>query len=862
MNKNKTIENPFALSIEDTLKALAVTSEGLTDAENENRLEQYGYNELPGSFETPRWQILLRQFKSPIVYLLLIAAVISYFFGDIAESIAIACVILLNSGIGYTLESQAIHSMQALRKLDKTFCQVRRNGELITIESRLLVPGDIIQLQAGDMIPADSRLMEDQRLEVNEASLTGESVPVVKQSKIVLEEGTSLGDRVNMLYKGTSITKGNAVAVIVHSGIDTEIGKISQMVESADKDEIPLNEKLNQFGKKLIWLTLGLILIFIATGWIRGNEFYLILETAIALAVAAIPEGLPIVATISLARGMMLLSRENVIIKKLAAVETLGETDVIITDKTGTLTENQLVVHTVVPVADDGEVLQLLMMSAVLCNNSSISQDGDLQGDPVETALWDYFRKENPADFEKIRDEWKEVDELPFDSDIRYMANLYKHGEQFLSVAKGSPAELLDKCVSAGDHIPITDEFLDEWNQHTEQLAREGLKVLAFAAHRHTKEPSGIDADLHFLGLIGFLDPARSDVENSVMECHKAGITIIMATGDHPATAEAIARQIGLGSGELKIIHGSDLDKTEGAQWESMVEGAHIFSRVTPYQKLQLVTYYQDNGHIVGMTGDGVNDAPALKKSDIGIAMGKRGTQVAEEAADMIIQDDAFTSIVKAIRQGRIIFGNIRDFIIYLLSCNLTEIMVVSIAAFLSTSLPLLALQILFLNLVTDVFPALALGMGKGNERVMEHHSRDPNDPILDRSSWISIFMYSAVMTLTILAGYYYSVHFLSDSYAEANTIAFFSLALAQLIHPFNLTSSGDSFFRNPIFRNRFLWIAIVLCLILLAIALLVPFLNEILSLAMPQPRSWLIILLASAAPLFIIRIIKKITKS
>ncbi len=861
MNREEIIAKAYSTSTEDLLTLMSASPDGLSDIESKKRLEEYGFNELPGAFQTPRWQILLRQFKSPIVYLLFIAAIISYFFGDLADTIAIACVILLNGIIGYTLETQAIHSMQALRKLDKSYIQVRRDGELITIESRLLVPGDIIQLQAGDMVPADARLLEDQRLEVNEASLTGESVPVSKESNLELPHDTALGDRRNMIFKGTSITKGNALALVIGTGTSTEIGKISALVESAEKDEIPLNQKLNRFGKKLIWLTLGLIIIFIITGWLRGNELYLILETAIALAVAAIPEGLPIVATISLARGMIILAKENVIIKKLAAVETLGEADVIITDKTGTLTANQLEVSVVESAIEGEDSSDLFMLAAILCNNATISGDGKLEGDPVETALLDYYRKQYPDDFEKIRNAWVEIDELPFDSDQRYMANMYRNGDQYLAVAKGSPAEILDKCTSVGLSGKITDKDRSAWAERTEELAGEGLKVLAFAAREYESPPERIDDDLKFLGLAGFLDPAREDVPQAISECHNAGITIIMATGDHPATAMAIAREVGLGDSGVKVVHGSELDKLEGAEWESVVDGTLIFSRVTPLQKLKLVEYYQSEGHVVGMTGDGVNDAPALKRSDIGIAMGKRGTQVAEEAADMVIQDDSFSSIVNAIRQGRIIFGNIRNFIIYLLSCNLTEIMVVSIAAFMSTSLPLLALQILFLNLVTDVFPALALGMGKGGQHVMEHQSRNPNDPILNRSNWIALFMYAAVMTFTILSGYYLSIHFLSDDIKEANAIAFFSLAMAQLFHPFNLAGSEESFFRNQIFTNRFLWGAIVLCIILLGMALMIPFLKEVLSLSMPNPRSWLIIGVASLSPVLIIRLIKKIAR-
>ncbi|MEJ2005658.1 MAG: HAD-IC family P-type ATPase, partial [Cyclobacteriaceae bacterium] len=389
-------------------------------------------------------------------------------------------------------------------------------------------------------------------------------------------------------------------------------------------------------------------------------------------------------------------------------------------------------------------------------------------------------------------------------------------------------------------------------------LASEGLKVLGFAFRNWETKPGRFNEDLEFSGLIGFIDPARSDVPKAIQDCHNAGIRVIMATGDHPSTALAIAKQTGLTKGdESAIIQGADLDSLHGDEWTSRVSAADILSRVTPRQKLQVVTHYQEKGHIVGMTGDGVNDAPALKKSDIGIAMGMRGTQVAEEAADMVIQDDAFTSIVQAIRQGRIIFGNIKNFVIYLLSCNLSEIMVVSIATLFSTVLPLLPLQILFLNIVTDVFPALALGMGKGNEQVMHHSSRNPKDPILNKRNWRTIFLYAAALTASILAAYFYAIKLLDYDPLRVNTITFFALAFAQLTHPFSLPNGKEPFFANPVFTNRFLWGAIFLCTFLLLISIYIPILREILGLGIPSPSDWLIILLASIAPVLIIRSIK-----
>jgi Ca2+-transporting ATPase len=850
---NNAYSRLYARGIQDSLNILDSSLEGLSKSEVEQRTEKYGPNELPDSYQVPRWKIFIGQFKSSIVILLLVAAVVSYFFGDLADSVAILFVILLNGTIGYVLESQAMRSMQALRKLDKSYCRVRRGGVVEELDARLVVPGDIVLLDAGDLIPADGRILESQRFEVNEASLTGESVPVEKNEKITLPEETVLADRINMVFKGTAVTKGNASVLVAYTGTLTEIGEISQMVESAQKDEIPLNEKLDRLGKKLIWLTLALILIFFITGIIRGNELYDILETAIALAVAAIPEGLPIVATISLAKGMLELAKKNVIIKKLAAVETLGETDIIITDKTGTLTENKLEVMEVVPCASENDIF----LSGILCNNATKDKQGKYQGDPVEVALMEYFREHEK--FDQTLQDCEEIEELPFDSDIRYMANLYRCGNQYISVAKGSSHAILQLSQYGSNNQKLSNEITEEWIVKTEELASSGLKVLGFAIQRWDAKPETIDRGLQFAGLVGFLDPARSDVSEALQDCYDAGIRVIMATGDHPATSLAIARQIGLidDGGQEEILHGAEMENLSAEEWNKAIENAHILSRVTPRQKLEVVEYYQQNGHVVGMTGDGVNDAPALKKSDIGIAMGLRGTQVAEEAADMVLQDDAFPSIVHAIRQGRIIFGNIRNFIVYLLSCNLTEILVVSIAAFISASLPLLPLQILFLNIVTDVFPALALGMGKGSDRVMLHQSQRPEDPILDRRNWRSILIYSVVMTAIILTVYYFAYQVLSYDYQHTNSIAFFTLALSQLTHPFNLAGRNEKFFNNAVFNNRYLWGAIILCIVLLALAVGIPFLRDLLELSVPTGLDWLLIVGASLMPLPIIRLIK-----
>ncbi|MCX2743819.1 HAD-IC family P-type ATPase [Mangrovivirga sp. M17] len=850
------VTNPHASSASEVITTLKSSPAGLTKEECVHRLEKYGHNEMPDHQKVSKLTIFIHQFKNSIVFLLFGAAVISLLFRDYAESIAIFVVIVINAIIGYILEAHAISSMEALRKLDKIYALVVRNGNVEEIDARDLVPGDVIVLEAGNIIPADARLIELASLEVNESALTGESISVSKDEGVVLDKETVLADRINMVFKGTSISRGNARAVVTGTGLNTEVGTISKMVKEAQKDEVPLNKKLNVFSRKLIWLTIIIIIPFFAVGMIRGNQLHIMLETAIALAVAAIPEGLPIVATISLAKGMLRLAQSNVIVKKLAAVETLGETDVIITDKTGTLTENELKVEEVHLSNNDSS--PILKLVAVLCNNASINDKGVAIGDPVETALLKYVNEQDSLFIDNAQDEWHEVDEKPFDSTSRYMANLYQGSSGYFVTAKGSPAEILEICQfidSKNGPGPLNKLVKDQWLDKTNNLSSLGLKVLGFAFKKPNNSDQNYDQDLIFLGLVGFLDPPRADVKQSIHECHEAEIKVIMATGDHSETAKAIAKQIGLfqDNDKINVIHGKDFTVTDSKKLDDTL----IFSRVTPEQKLNLINHFQKKGLVIGMTGDGVNDAPALKKADVGIAMGVRGTQVAKDAADMVLQDDSFSSIVKAIKQGRTIFKNIKNFIIYLLSCNLTEIMVVAIAAFTNVSLPLLPLQILFLNLVTDVFPSLALGMGEGNPSIMKYKSRDADDAILSRKNWISIVVYSATMTISILALYYISIFYFKHDVVTSNNIAFYTLAFSQLWHPFNLIDRRDNLLKNEIVKNLHLWLAIVFCIILLFLTYFVPFLKEVLEIGVLEKEIWLYIIGASLIPLIIIRPLK-----
>ncbi len=872
---------------EKIFEALKTTIQGIDEKEAGIRLQKLGQNVIESHAERSLWSVFIAQFKSLIVYLLIAATVISFIFGDYTEGIAILIVILINAAIGFVMERQALQSMKALKKLDRVLAKVIRKGELKEIPSEEIVPGDILFIEAGDIISADARLAEVNQLSIDESPLTGESLPVDKLTA-QLPEDTSLAERNNMIYKGTAVTRGNGKAVVVATGMKTELGQISRLVQAAGKEEIPLNVKLESFSRKLVWLTIAIAIPFLVVGMLEGRDLYLMIETAIALAVAAIPEGLPIVATIALARGMLKLAHHNVIVKKLAAVETLGETNVIFTDKTGTLTENKLVVNTVyvpenimeikwndhqsnidfVPtlnLEEHQENIKRLVEVAVLCNNATYDNHEKSVGDPIEIALLkmaEYYKEGLPAELRKNN---ARIREQPFDSDTKVMGTLHNTNSGYLVAAKGATEELLQLCshvLIGGEIHPLSDKEKHSWHEKTNELAVDGLRVLAFAWKKTDEPEKNFMSNLVFTGLLGFLDPARADVPDSIKECKQAGIKVIMVTGDHPATARNISLKIGLISQEHEqVVHGKNIRSISNADagTKKELEKTTVFSRVTPKQKLELVQLYQNEGFIVGMTGDGVNDAPALKKANIGIAMGIRGTQVAREAADIVLQDDAFPSIVKAIKQGRVIFNNIKTFIIYLLSCNLSEIFVVSLAAFANLALPLQPLQILFLNIVTDVFPALALGMGEGNPSIMQKPPRDPKEPLLTRKNWMSISVYSIVMTASVFSVFLYSHYYKEVSDVISNNIAFLSLAFAQLIHPLNMISARENLFRNDITRNPHLWMAVIFCTAIIITVFYIPYTKEILSLHTLDAASWVLVGIGSVTPLIIVQILKRL---
>lgn len=829
--------------------------QGLTDDAAAARLEEYGPNAIESRERISPWMILLHQLKSPVVYLLLVAAAMSLFFREWPDAIAIGVVILLNTAIGFIMELQAERSMKALEKLTRQTARVLRNGKLREVPVEDIVPGDIAFLEAGDMVAADGRIADATDLQADESALTGESVPVEKSPEPV-EAETPLAERTNMVYKGTFIRKGNAHVIITTTGMQTELGHIATMVAGAKKTATPLEKKLEGFSKRLIGITIVIVLLIFIAGLLNKVPFMDMLQTCIALAVAAIPEGLPIVATLSLARGMMRMARHQVIVKKLSAVETLGAATMICTDKTGTLTENKMEVTAVV--LDEKEIdpenrtedapgLDLLQRVAVLCNNASLEGE---TGDPLELSLLQFAEKTG-ADIRKIHASFHKKAEAPFNSDTRVMGTIHQGEKGYFISAKGATENLVDYCAHIfrnGETAPFPDADKQRWLELTDKLAASGLKPLAFAMKETDRREDDFMQNLVFLGIAGFLDPPREGVQQVIRECHTAGIGIIMLTGDHPATAAKIASQLGISSHENNgAINGKDMDGQRDKWLQSSV-----FARVSPKQKLDLVEALQQQHHIVAMTGDGVNDAPALKKADIGIAMGIRGTQVSQEVADMILKDDAFSSIVKAIKQGRIIFENIRRFIVFLLSCNVSELLVIGVIALLNLPFQLAALQILFINLITDVLPAMALGFTKGDNTVMQKKPKDPRQPIVDKKRWVSIWVYAAV-----IGGSAVTAAFTTDG--ATNNALFFTLIFSQLLHSFNMTAGREKFLSGPVIRNTYLWFANLLSIGLTLLALTIPAVAEALQLEQMAWRNWGIVALCSAGSLVVIRLLRSL---
>lgn len=898
-------QKPWTKSTEEIQQQLDVSQkEGLNNSEVERRRDDYGANRLKEAKTRSKWDILIEQFKNLIIGLLAVAAIVSFIVGEWIEGIAILIAILINAAIGFFTEVKAVQSMKSLQELSKTKAHVRRDGQVEEIPAEEVVPGDIVVLSSGELIPADLRLIESSKLQINESSLTGESVPVSKSTEPVAEDA-SLADRKNMLYKGTALTRGNGEGVVVAIGMQTELGNISEMAQEAEEEKTPLEQRLDKLGRRLVWVTLGIVAVVAIAGILGGKDLFLMLETAIALAVAAIPEGLPIVATVALARGMWRMAKRNALINQLSAVETLGTTSVICTDKTGTLTENRMTVTKIILPSgeievtgeslepkgefkqneskidpNDQPILGDLLEVGVLCNNAALqpenSNESRVVGDPMEVALLIAGGKAG-RDRDALLEKMPEAREVAFDPETKMMATFNEIDGQYRVAVKGAPEAVLEAC----SHIKTEDgeEEMDgdrtqQWKDRSNDLAAQGLRILALAEKTASATDTDPYCNLTLLGIVGLLDPPRQDVRDALNECHDAGIRVIMVTGDQPVTARNVGISVGLTDDEnADVVRGKELKNAEELSDEErrrMVE-APIFARVSPEQKLNLITLHQQNNAVVAMTGDGVNDAPALKKADIGVAMGARGTQVAKEASDMVLQDDAFASIVAAVEQGRAIFNNIRKFTLYLLSGNVGEIIAVGAASIVNAPLPLLPLQILYLNAINDVFPALALGVGEGEPALMERPPRNPQAGILTKRYWWAISAYGVLIAATTVGAFaiaWYSPNIEvqqldpSQQGMEANkaiTISFLTLAFGRLWHVFNMRDNSSGLFRNEITKNPYIWGALLISIGLLLCAVYVPGLSDVLKTVPPGLNGWIVILGMSFVPLVIGQIAKVI---
>ncbi len=887
------------LSVATTVEKLQTdNSKGLTKAEAKRRLAQYGPNELPQARQRSTLDIFVAQFRSLIVVLLVAATVIAFVMGDSLEAIAILIVIAINAAIGFFTEWKAAYALSALQKQAVRIAQVIRDATESEIPAAELVPGDLVVLAAGTRVPADGRIVECVRLQIEEAALTGESNAVTKSTEQLEVKDAPIGDRLNMAFLGTTITGGRGRLLVTVTGENTEVGKIGVLIDEATTRASPLEEKLARLGRLLIVVTLVLCTVIVLAGWLRGvTDVWHMLEIGLSLAIAAVPEGLPAVATMTLALGMQRMARMRALVRRLPAVETLGSTTVICTDKTGTLTKNEMTACVYLldqrridvtgtgytpegtfqvdgqPLdASSDDHLALALRIGMLCNDSKVDRSQGHEtvlGDPTEAALVVAAEK-GKLNLAALAIEYPRLSEVPFDSISKSMATVH-HSPQGKTMVyvKGAPGTLITACnsqlLTAGVK-PLTDDERQRWEEANRGLAGASLRVLALA-YRELPEKytdDDLSRDLIFVGLVGMSDPLRDEAKIAIKNCREAGIRTVMITGDQQTTAAEIARQLGIDvdidGSPLRTIHGSELEGLDAEGWRQAVANTAVFARVSPEHKLQIVEALQQQGHVVAMTGDGVNDAPALKKADIGIAMGIKGTEVAKENADMVITDDNFASIVGAVEQGRIIYGNLLKFIHYLLSCNFSEILTVFVALMIGWPLPLVALQILWLNLVTDIFPAFALALEPSAPDVMKSRPRSPKESLLPLSFiglivWHGLLLTAVTLTAFGLGMHWYGVE--GDGLRRATTMAFMTLAIAQVFHTFNARSQLTSAFTPRLFTNGWLWGAVVMCLALQVAAVYVPLLQNVLRTVPPTLTDWAVIAVCSLTPVAVVEIVK-----
>ncbi len=882
-------------SIEETEKELSSDiKNGLRASKVKEKQAQLGFNELTAKKKKSLIVKFLEQFKDFMIIVLIIAAIVSGVIGiaegeGITDTIIILIVVIVNAIIGVAQENKAEKSLEALQKLSSHASKVIRDGKLIVIPSRELVPGDVVVLDTGDYVPADLRIIEAINLKSQESALTGESVPVEKMAEAISSDEVGIGDRTNMLFSSSLITYGRGKGIVVETGMNTEVGKIAQIINSTEEGTTPLQEKLNKLGKTLGIVALAICAVIFAVGMLYGKEPVHMFMTAVSLAVAAIPEGLAAVSTIVLAIGVQRMVKKNAIVKKLPAVETLGSASVICSDKTGTLTQNKMTVEKIFynnylismrdNIAIDSELEKLIYIS-MLCNDTKVGPDNELTGDPTETALIDMGMKLN-IDVHKIFD-IDRLAELPFDSERKLMSTVHKVNDKYIVYTKGAIDELLKRCdnyIINGKIEEDLENYKSQIGKTNEELAKNALRVLGFAYKELDKLPTNeemqtIENHLTFVGMVGMIDPPREEAKQAVEKCKSAGIKTVMITGDHKITATAIAKQLGILEDESEAITGAELEKMSDEELIKNVRHYSVYARVAPEHKVRIVRAWQANGEIVAMTGDGVNDAPALKNADIGCAMGIVGTDVAKEAADVILTDDNFATVVSAVEEGRRIYGNILKAIQFLLSSNVGEIIVLFTAIMITPLLakwfgitdisalePLLPIQILWINLVTDSLPALALAVDPAEKDIMNKKPKKEKG-IFTKGMSLRVVYQGIMIGLITLAAFIIglatpSATTDSEKIQIGQTMAFCVLALSELVHVFNVRDNKKSIFKGGLFNNSKLIWATIASASLMFVILFIPALRDIFSIAMLPKENILETILLVFSPILIVEIFK-----
>ncbi|MEN2766507.1 calcium-translocating P-type ATPase, SERCA-type [Ornithinibacillus xuwenensis] len=872
----------YQLDVEHVEQKLQVTvNRGLSSKQVEQRQKQYGYNLLESKKQTPKWLIFLKQFQDFMVLVLLAATLIAGMLGEFVDAVAIMVIVLVNGFIGYFQEQKAEKSLEKLKELSAPMANVFRDKRWEKVNSRELVVGDIVKVGSGDRIPADIRIVKSSSMETEESALTGESLPVMKHASAIMRDDLDAGDQVNMGFMGTLVTRGSGIGIVVGTGMNTVMGQIASLMSNTKKIPTPLERKLAELGKILIVVAILLTILVVGLGVIQGHPVYHMFLAGVSLAVAAIPEGLPAIVTVALSLGVQRMIRKKAIVRKLSAVETLGCASVICSDKTGTMTENQMTVKEVflngenLTVTGDGydieghfqigkqqlkrdyPNLEMMLLYGQLCNNAALQvKKGKyfVDGDPTDGALLVAARKiglstSNSESFQVIK-------EIPFDSDRKRMSVVVEdeNGRRFL-ITKGAPDVLLPRCnyFLEKDERKILKEQDKQNIEHAiDDMAEKALRTIAISMKQLSKDVSletgFLEKDLTFIGLYGMIDPPRKEVRHAIEECRQAGIKTVMITGDHVKTARAIAKNLRLLPDDGLVLEGQQLNQMSTDELEEMIEDVYVFARVTPEHKLKIVKAFQNKGHIVAMTGDGVNDAPAIKASDIGISMGISGTDVTKEASSLVLMDDNFATIKAAIKEGRNIYENIRKFIRYLLASNVGEILVMLFAMLLGMPLPLVPVQILWVNLVTDGLPAMALGLDQPEGDVMKRGPRSPKEGVFARGLGFKIisrgFLIGAVTLIAFMLTYQNN----PENLIYGQTIAFATLVMAQLIHVFDCRSEKSVFDRNP-FENIYLVLAVISSILLLLIVIYWPPLQPIFHTMTLTLRDWMLIIGLGALP-------------